>query len=639
MRSVTLMFFLLLTFSAAHSQLCTGSLGDPVAMISFGSGNGSQGPALAPGKTNYVFQPGCPDDGNYNITNLSFGCFNNSWHTLVGDHTPNDVGGFYMLVNASNTPGIFFTDTISGLCGNTTYEFSAFVINAMKPTACGGNGIEPDLTFIVETTSGSELVKYNTGKIKATEGPAWTQFGTFMTTPSSLDMVVVKIINNAPGGCGNDIALDDIQFRPCGPKVDVGIDGLVKTDTSFCESDTRTFTLKANYSAGYADPRVQWQISNDNNNWTDIPGATTTTLVRTPTPRGTYNYRMLIAEGNNINTSCRIASKPITFVVAPPAFIQATNYVFGCLGSKVPFFASGGSKYEWTGPNGFVAQTQAPSIASVQFKDSGLYIVKGTTFAGCVGYDSTYLQVFLNAKVNVVTPVTTCEGVPVQLNASGGFTYKWDPGFGLNNDTIPNPIMTDPKESTSYKVIVFNQFGCFDTTSVQVNVLKLPKADAGPDMKMLRGRPIRLKSAVIGSNVSYTWSPTTDMANPTSVTPTVNPPADTRYRLTVTSNNGCGTSSDETAVLVFEKIKVPNTFTPNGDGYNDKWQIDLLDQFENSITEIYNTAGQLMYRDIGHTKPWDGTRNGNPAPAGTYYYVIDLKTNADRLTGYVTIIR
>jgi gliding motility-associated-like protein len=92
-------------------------------------------------------------------------------------------------------------------------------------------------------------------------------------------------------------------------------------------------------------------------------------------------------------------------------------------------------------------------------------------------------------------------------------------------------------------------------------------------------------------------------------------------------------------VLVFETIKVPNTFTPNGDGYNDTWQIDLLDLFDESLTEVYNTAGQLVYRDIGHGKPWDGTRNGKPVPAGTYYYVIDLKTNADKLRGYVTIIR
>jgi gliding motility-associated-like protein len=639
MRRAGLMILFFVWQMSARSQLCTGSLGDPVAAITFGSGTGSQGQPLAPGKTNYIFQPSCPPDGNYNITNLSFGCFNQTWHTIVGDHTPNDAGGFYMLVNASSSPGIFYQDTVNGLCGLTTYEFSTYVMNVLKQTACAGNGIRPDLTFIVETLTGSQLVKYNTGEIPTTESPVWKQYGTFMTTPAGVSSVVIKLINNAPGGCGNDLALDDIQFRPCGPKVNVGINNTSVTDTTFCEGDSRVFTLQGSYSAGYTDPRVQWQETDDSENWVNIPGATATALLRQPTPRGTYRYRMLIAEGSNINSSCRIASTPITFLVTPPAFVTATNYVFGCLGSPVPFFASGANKYEWTGPNGFRSDLQAPEISRVQFRDSGLYIVKGTTNVGCVGYDSTYLQVFINVKVDAAPLATTCEGRPVTLNASGGFRYKWDPSAGLDNDTIPNPTVVKPLENTRYKIIATNPFGCFDTAWVQVNVLKLPKADAGPDIRMLRGRPVKLKSSVTGTDVSFTWSPVTDMANPGVAAPLVNPQNDTRYRLTVTSNSGCGISSDEVNVMVLDRIRVPNTFTPNGDGYNDNWQIDLLDLFENSVTEVFNPAGQRVYRDIGHGKPWDGTSNGKPLPAGTYYYVIDLKTNADRLTGFVTLLR
>ncbi|NJO24807.1 MAG: gliding motility-associated C-terminal domain-containing protein [Bacteroidia bacterium] len=84
---------------------------------------------------------------------------------------------------------------------------------------------------------------------------------------------------------------------------------------------------------------------------------------------------------------------------------------------------------------------------------------------------------------------------------------------------------------------------------------------------------------------------------------------------------------------------VPNTFTPNGDGYNDRWEIELLDIFTEAVIEVYNTSGQRVYRSIGYNKAWDGTQNGKPLPTGTYYYVINLKVNADPLTGYVTIWR
>jgi hypothetical protein len=292
MRLSCLLILFLLGAGPSFAQLCSGSLGDPVASITFGSGQGSQGPAIPPSKTNYNYQPGCPVDGNYSITNLSFGCFDGTWHTLVGDHTPNDVGGFFMLVNASATPGIFYRDTVNNLCGNTTYEFSAFVINALKQSACGGNGIKPDLTFIVETISGIELVKYNTGEIPSTQSPEWRQFGTFMTTPAGVTSVVVKLINNAPGGCGNDLVLDDIQFRPCGPKVNVGINGKATRDTILCEAGANNFTFTATYSAGYSNPQVQWQETDDSENWQNIPGATTTTLNRTLTIRATSREQL-----------------------------------------------------------------------------------------------------------------------------------------------------------------------------------------------------------------------------------------------------------------------------------------------------------------------------------------------------------
>lgn len=639
MRLSCLLILFILGACTSYAQLCTGSLGDPVATVTFGVGTSAQGSPLPAGKTNYGFQTGCPADGFYNITNLSFNCFEGTWHTLIGDHTPGDAGGYYMMVNASETPGIFYQDTINNLCGNTTYEFSSYVVNLLKPNSCGNNGIQPDLTFIVETISGTNLIRYNSGKIPPTVTPQWKQYGTFLTTPNDITQVVVKIINNAPGGCGNDLALDDLQFRPCGPKVDVGINGISIQDTAFCEGNNSVMQLQGTYSDGYIDPRVQWQFSPDSRNWTNIPGATTTSLTRTHPGRGEYFYRMLIGEGNNILGSCRIASSTVHISVSPPPFVRATNYIFGCLGSVVPFYASGADSYVWNGPNGRTWTTQDPEINNVSYRDSGMYYVRGTSSIGCASVDSTYLQVFENARASVPGPLSVCEGIPLQLIASGGTRYKWDPGAHLNNDTIASPVIRSPINNERYRVRVTNQFGCTDTASVYVTVFKKPIANAGPDLKMLKGNPIRLKSSVAGTNVQFNWTPTNGIVNPESSAPTVNPETSIRYRLTVSSGTGCGTSSDEVEVQVLESIRVPNTFTPNGDGYNDVWQIELLDIFERSVTEVYNPAGQLMFRSVGYGKPWDGKRNGKPLPAGTYYYVIDLKTNADRLTGYVTIIR
>jgi len=63
----------------------------------------------------------------------------------IVNHTPNDPNGYMMVVNASNSPGIFYQSTVTGLCPGTTYEFSAWIINILRNT-----GIKPRVKFTIE---------------------------------------------------------------------------------------------------------------------------------------------------------------------------------------------------------------------------------------------------------------------------------------------------------------------------------------------------------------------------------------------------------------------------------------------------------------------------------------------------------
>src|SRR4030095_5119827 len=122
--------------------------------------------------------------------------------------------------------------------------------------------------------------------------------------------------------------------------------------------------------------------------------------------------------------------------------------------------------------------------------------------------------------------------------------------------------------------------------------------------------------------------------------PMASPPATTSYILHAESRHGCGVDTDTMFVKVYEKVLVPNAFTPNGDGINDTWIIEPIELFDDAVTEVFNRYGVLIYRSKGYTKPWDGTRNGTPMPVGTYYYKIDLKIPKEPpMMGSVTIIR
>jgi gliding motility-associated-like protein len=98
-------------------------------------------------------------------------------------------------------------------------------------------------------------------------------------------------------------------------------------------------------------------------------------------------------------------------------------------------------------------------------------------------------------------------------------------------------------------------------------------------------------------------------------------------------------SSDDVMILVLLKPVVPNTFTPNGDGYNDQWVIRHLEKYPGAIVEVFNTMGERLHRSVNYTLPWDGTWLGKALPSGTYYYVIEPKNGRPKMAGYVTILR
>lgn len=628
--------------SQIQAQLCAGSLGDPTVHITFGAGD-NPGPALSSSVTSYSYvSKDCPDDGQYTLVNNSFDCFNQSWHVIPADHTPNELRGYFMLVNASANPGDFYVNTVNGLCPNTTYEFAVWVMNVLKFTACNGDGIDPNLTFKIETTTGTLLATYNSNDIAKTQTPSWRQLGLFFTTPPGTTSVVCRITNNNAGGCGNDLALDDITLSPCGPRVTSKVNTNNSDYIDACVNANTSFPLSSSISAGFQSPAVQWQKSVDNGiTWTDIPGATNPNYTTPPsTTPGSVKYRMIIAEAANFGSpNCRIAANPVTINITPLPFVQATNYVFGCFGSDVALFASGGAIFNWTGPNGFTSSKQHPILPKVKYSDAGLYKVVVSTAGGCANTDSTNLDVYPAAHASVSNDITICEGVSTTLKASGGVRYRWFPGKGLSNDTIADPVAS-PIDNTRYTVTVFSDYGCTDTSSVMVNVIKKPVAYAGADKKTRIGLPVQLNGSIKGNNASYIWTPSVNMRNAQSLQPTVSPSVDTKYVLQAISNSGCGSSNDTVFVKVFDKVFIPNAFSPNGDGINDNWVIEPLDLFDESVTQVYNRYGQIVYKSNGYTKPWDGTQNDKPVPAGNYYYVIDLKINREpRLTGWVFIVR
>jgi gliding motility-associated-like protein len=94
------------------------------------------------------------------------------------------------------------------------------------------------------------------------------------------------------------------------------------------------------------------------------------------------------------------------------------------------------------------------------------------------------------------------------------------------------------------------------------------------------------------------------------------------------------------AVKEPEGLKIPNTFTPNGDGVNDTWKITwLANKYPNCLLNIYNRNGLIVFSSRGYASEWDGTYNNVAVPVGTYYYLINPNNNKPVMSGYLVIIR
>lgn len=633
------LLFLLTLTNIAAGQLCTGSLGDPIVNITFGAG-GNPGTPLAAATTSYSFLPAdCPNDGQYTIRNNTTSCFGNTWHALTADHTGNS-GGYFMLVNASFQPGDFYLDTVHNLCANTTYEFAAWVVNVIKPTSCNNNTIAPNITFTIERLNGTVLRSFNSGNIMPTASPVWKNYGAFFTTPAGVNSVVVRMRNDAPGGCGNDLALDDITFRPCGPTVTPSFTSTTGKTLTVCQGNDTTIQLSSSVSAGYANPRFQWQVNDNGMRWRDIPGANATTLqvnvLRTTVT--TYQYRMTVSEQSNAGiAACTIASESLNIIVSPlPIAIVSSNSPL-CPGDTLALSATGGATYLWNGPVNFVSTSASVTLPKLQPVQAGKYTVRVTNAAGCFTIDST--TVLLNASPVAAVAFAdsaVCRGNTIRLIAGGGNEYSWSPVRGLSNSRIANPLMV-ADDTSRYTVTVTNSFGCTDSAAVLVNVLPSPVADAGPDVVTTDKDPVLLKGSATGNIIQVSWSPANYVSSPTKLQTLVNPPNDTRFTLTVTSANGCGAASDTVHVKVYKRIDIPNAFSPNGDGINDTWKIPALAAYYYHRVQIFDRYGRLLYNTKNFSE-WNGTINGRPLPASTYYYLIE-GPEFQRLSGSVVIIR
>lgn len=218
--------------------------------------------------------------------------------------------------------------------------------------------------------------------------------------------------------------------------------------------------------------------------------------------------------------------------------------------------------------------------------------------------------------------------------------------YTFTTSATPNIYRYRAATSTPDKISLFSCSAVSNEVTILVKPL-VTAATAENELLYFRGLPpVPLQGSSNSANFVWTAAPggsgTGSLSSTSAINPVAAPAVNTTYILRASADaNTCGPPATATVtVIVADNIKLPNAFTPNNDGINDRWVIGSLSTYPNAVTQIYNRYGQLIFRSVGgNSTPWDGTYKGKNVPAGTYYYIIELNFANLKYTGWLSVIR
>ena len=211
-----------------------------------------------------------------------------------------------------------------------------------------------------------------------------------------------------------------------------------------------------------------------------------------------------------------------------------------CLGDSVELEASGGLNYLWLPNTNIVDNKAAKTMAYPKTNTS--YVIGVDSGNTCIKYDTTKITVRKLADTDAGESTILCEGENIQLNATGGTSYKWiNNTTGLSATNIANPIAS-PTVTTTYTVEGTNGF-CPTTDTIRITVIPKFTVNAGNDFDICIG-DTAFFNAEPGFK-EYIWSPSSQFNKHLIADPYVlNLTTDQTFSLTVEDDNGCKATDD-----------------------------------------------------------------------------------------------
>lgn len=377
----------------------------------------------------------------------------------------------------------------------------------------------------------------------------------------------------------------------------------------------------------------QWNTGSASQNLSDLAAGT---------------YQLTLTDAN----SCIFESPD--FVLTQPSQLQLNvqeqNGVscFGDQDGSAEIQAIGGTapySYQW--PDGQLSKT-------VEGLAPGTYAVSVMDAQNCTALAQVLIAEPQSLEANTQLTPPDCNGVPgsILLTPTAGtgtppYRYSIDGGVNFQDDNL-----FDGLEVGDYDLAVIDANGCLFFLMETLSPLPPIQLYLPDFLSMNFGESVSTELEIIDAsgNVQIQWhpnDPTISCIN--CLTPTFTPPYSTEYYVEVLDENGC-IARARLPVIVKRprRLFVPNSFSPNNDGFNDLLvayggpEVVLLEKML-----IADRWGNIVYEQhrIPHSDDqygWDGTFQGKPVNSGVYVYMIEaLFTDGERqlFKGSINVIR
>ena len=460
-------------------------------------------------------------------------------------------------------------------------------------------------------------------------------------TPSATDLtngsVVIYLTTDDPAG-------------NCGPAVD----SLVATfSTQAAISVQFQGTLCAGSSANISAVATgsissyQWTALNGTGTFTN---PTSATAQYTPSAADISNGFVVLAVSGVAPAPCNSvsASDTILIIPAPTAVISGGGVVQTGVGTICPngttadvnVVMNGNGPFSLTYTVGTDTFTVNNITSPYVYQDSvpgPFNILILTDLGACPGTNITGSATVdtVNIRYNAYYSEETCgeqDGIAYINNVTGGnqpYTYLWNNAAASTTDSISNLL------AGTYTITVTDANNCYKSAPIVVpQVLGVVASVTANPMSGSYPLTVNFTNNSTGA-ATYLWnfgdSDTSSTFSPSHVFELQG-----EYQVIFIAYNTPGCFASDT-LTIFVDGEVPNIFTPNGDGSNDKFSFNKL-SVKTFNAQIFNRWGKKVYEWTDPKEGWDGSS----AEAGVYYYIVQMTTLADKeeeLHGTITLLK